>query len=361
MKMLSRMVRIGRTMLILCLPGSALLGQQTLELDTGDQLTGRLTQISEGVWVFRFLGGEAKVPADKVTGFTAAEAIGVRLADGTIAAVSVLSDEAGQLALVMGDGIVRRVAPAEIEAVGDATDLAALTPMRIGIFSPIDKFWGASGSAGFSSKSGNSRALGVLANVDLERRTVKDRFAVSAGLNVEQSLGSGGNLTSAVAKYYGALRADVYLRSRVFVFAGTRQERDTFQDIALRSNYHGGLGIQLRATQLTDLRFSVSGGTRIEHFVASGSARATVLNAGSDIRLRLGLATFEWKLGWVANVEDLADYQLRSEMRLTTTVYEGLGFRVGLLNEHDNQPSPGIEKHDMLLTTTLAYSIGLNK
>ncbi len=83
-----------------------------------------------------------------------------------------------------------------------------------------------------------------------------------------------------------------------------------------------------------------------------------MLNLGSDLRQKLGPATVAWKVSWAPNVEDLGDYRFRSRATLTTTVYRGLGFRVGLLNEYNSNPRPGVESHDMLLTTTLAYSVG---
>ncbi len=83
-----------------------------------------------------------------------------------------------------------------------------------------------------------------------------------------------------------------------------------------------------------------------------------MLNAGAGLGQRLGPAKLAWDLAWLPNVADFGDYQLRSDASLTATLYKGLGVRLGLLNEFDSRPRPGVKRHDMLLTTTLTYSIG---
>ncbi len=339
-------------------PAAATAQDQTLQLANGDRVTGRLVRIADTTWVFRFGGAETRVAANRVAGFTAPQPIGIRLADGTIAAVTVAPGAAGRVTLTFGDGATREVAPTAIEAVGNPANLTALEKIDIGLFTPFLRFWRASGSLGFSDKSGNSRARGLTASVEVMRRSPKDRLKVVVGLVREQSEAADGTLATTVNRYYGSLRADVFFTSRLFAFGETRQERDTFQDIDLRSIYNAGLGVQLVSTRTTDLRFSASGGARVERFTSNGGETAAVLNTGTDLTQKLGPATFSWDFNWLPNVQDLGDYQIRSDASVTTTVYKGLGVRVGLLNELDSRPRPGVERHDMLLTTTLTYAIG---
>lgn len=344
--------------LLLMAPTRGAAQEQTLQLSNGDRVTGHLLRIDAGTWVFRFAGAETQVAAARVAAFTAPQPIGVRLADGTVGAATVQPAE-GQLQLTLADGTMRTVAPAALEAVGDPANLRALRPVAISFFSPFFKYWRARGSLGFSDKSGNSRARGVAASVEIVRSTAKDRIKLVLGLAREQSeSASGTGLETTVNRYYGSLRTDVFFTTRFFAFGETRQERDTFQDIDLRSFYNGGIGVQLVATKITDLRLSASGGARVERFTSGGSETAPVLTTGTDLRQKLGPATLAWDLVWLPNVEDLGDYQLRSDASITTTVYKGLGIRLGLLNEFDSRPRPGIDKHDMLVTTTLTYSIG---
>ncbi len=347
-------------LLLVCLT-SVLDAQQTLTLTNGDRLTGTLRRIADGTWTFRvpFGDADAMIPADQIAAFAAPEPIGVRLTDGTIAAVTVRPAPASQsLTLTFEDGSTRQVAPTAFAAVGAADALAALEPEEIGIFTPFARFWGATGSVGFSDKSGNSRAQGTAIALEIRRRAPRDRIKFTAGITQERSEDANGDLELTVSKFYGSLRTDVFFTSRLFTFVETRQERDTFQDIDLRSTYNGGLGVQIVTTPTTDLSFSGSGGTRVENFTSGGSETVAVLRSGADFRQRLGPATFDWALSFDPRITDFSDFQFRSQASVTTTVYKGLGVRLGLLNEVDGQPRPGVEKHDMLVTTTLTYSIG---
>jgi len=184
--------------------------------------------------------GEAKVPAGRVRGFTAPAPIGVRLADTT----------------------VRLIAPENIAAVSAADALELLRPIRIAIFTPMWKFWGASGRLGFSDNSGASRSRGASADLQLAR-------------------------------------------------------------------------------------------------VDNGREAVAVLNGGSEVKQRIGPALFDWKASWSGSVKDFSDFRLRSSATLTATVYRGLGFRLGLQNDYNNRPRPDRVSHDMLFTTTLAYSVGV--
>ena len=76
------------------------------------------------------------------------------------------------------------------------------------------------------------------------------------------------------------------------------------------------------------------------------------------MRQNLGVADLTWRLSWIGNVDDLADYRVRSDAALIIGVIKGLGFRLGLLDELNNRPQPGVDKHDLLITTTLTYALG---
>jgi putative salt-induced outer membrane protein YdiY len=338
---------------------TTLAAQQTLVLNNGDRLTGQLQGVAGGVWTFKHAGGDVKIPATNVASFTASDPIGVRLADGTIAAGTV-APAGNQLRVSLQDGTTRTVAPSAFAAVGSPTALDALVPVEIGFFRPFSQFWGAVVSLGFSDKSGNSRSRGLGANVEVARKSPKDRLTLRAGLAREDSrVGGGEDLQRIVEKYYGSLRADVFVSPKFFLFGETRQERDKFQDIDLRSIYNAGFGYQILSTPLTDLRAYASGGARREDFTSDLPTKtAAVLGIGAGLRRDLGLAVLGWNVDWGPNVEDFEDYRLRSDASLTTTIFQGLGFRLGVLNELNNKPSAGFKKHDMLVTTSLTYTIG---
>jgi len=337
--------------------------QDVVVLANGDHLTGELLSVTSDTWTIKYGDVEVKVDAAAVVSFTSERELGVRLADGTIAA--------GRIALV-GDamrftsagGEARTIRPADIAAVGSPDKLAALRPVTIGFLSPFGKFWGMTVGAGFSNTSGNTRSRGFNGDLKVERATAKDRLAIGLG-GATQWSGDPATPDSAldkvVEKFYGSGRLDVFLSRAVFVFGGTQQEIDKFQGIDLRSNYGAGAGYQVIATDPTDLRFDLSAGLRVENFTpAAGDSTASVpiASAGGQIRQKLGPVTFGWSLRWTPAVEDVQDYRFLSDASLTTKVFKGLGFRIASRNEYNNNPPTGIKKHDWLITTNLTYTLG---
>ncbi len=326
------------------------LGQHTLTLENGDRLTGTLTAIEGGVWKVSFAGNEAELPVSQVISVQTDGPIGVRLTDGTVLATIITPGPTG-LQIVGADGTAQTISPSALEAVGDPDNLASLVPVEIGLFRPIGRFWSTNMAVGFSDKSGNSRARGVSGTFELARRSPKDRLTLTAGFNREESEVAESGFETTVSKYYVQLRVDIFVTGRFFLFTSTRQERDRFQDISLRSTYNAGFGYQAVRTENTDLRFSLSGGARRESFIPGGSATAGVAAIGSTVRQTVGPAIFAW-------LEEMSDFRLISDASITAPLYKGIGVRFGILNELNNRPQPGIKKHDMLVTTRLSYTIG---
>ena len=352
--------RIFRTLwIVVALMGTtsrALFAQQTIRLNNGDRLTGNLKRIEEGQWVFAYNGQDMMFDAADVASFVSDTPIGVRLLDGAIGATAV-AEAPGGLRLVLPSG-ARTVAAIQIAAVGDPTDLGALAPSQVGFLTPLARFWMANAAFGFSDKSGNSRARGLSATLDVERRTPKDRITIGVGLNREESRSASNIFETTVSKYYGALRLDVFAGARVFFFAATRQERDRFQDIALRSTYNGGLGYQIVAGSETDLSFSMAGGVRRENFISAGGETAAVAALGSKLLHDFGPAVLLWRVDFSPVLTRPEDFRFVSDAGVTAPLFAGIGFRIGVLHEYDSRPQPGIEKNDLLLTTRLSYTIG---
>jgi putative salt-induced outer membrane protein YdiY len=333
--------------------------QQTVVLTNGDRLTGQLVAIADGQWTFKHAGGELKIAAAEVAAFTAQTPVGLRLGDGTILAVTV-SPAGDRLQLVGADGATRLIAPADLAAVGDANRLETLRPVRIGYFSPFTRFWGTAIALGFTNTTGNSKARGLAADLQLHRSTAKDRIQLGIGTARNYATPYADSaLVQTVSKIYGNARVDVFLGKRLFAFGATTQDHDKFQNLDLRSAYHGGLGYQILALTTTDFRLSLSGGYRREDFVAPDSVSGTpILAAGTALKQRLGPIDLQWNFDWAPSTEDLQDYRILSTSSATTTIVAGLGFQIASRNEFNNNPPAGFKKHDWLLTTALTYSLG---
>ncbi len=331
--------------------------QQVITLENGDRISGTLRAVVDGAWRFSFLGSEQEIPAAEILSVTSEVPFGLRLSDGSIVTATFAEAE-DAIRLNFDDGTSTTVSPSDIVAIGPPDDLAAVAPLEIGLFSPLLRFWQARGSFGFSDKSGNSRARGLNLALEFARNTERDRLEFTFGLNREDKRGESGEFENTVSNYYASARTDVFLGPSLFVFASAHFQRDTFQDISLGTRYNGGAGVQAVANSNTDLRFSLSVGVREENFGSGGDETDVVTGAESTLRQSLGVANLTWRLSWIGNVGDLADYRVRSDAALIIGVIRGLGFRLGLLDQLNNRPQPGVDRHDLLITTTLTYALG---
>lgn len=334
--------------------------QETLVLANGDRLSGKLTAINGGSWVFQHpVAGAITIPRAEVLAYETLVPIAVRLADGTVA-VGRFEVSGDSMRLVTGVAGTLPVIPADLAAVAPVDDLGSLRPVRtVGRFWPLTRFWRATAGFGFSSTTGNSRSRGFAGDLKIARDTPKDRIGAEFGHASTYSAGPGADvLEKVVEKYYASLRVDVFFSPRFFVFATTKQERDRFQGIDLRSNYQSGLGLQVTAGRNTDLRFFASGGMRREAFVTDSAFGTPVLGAGGAFKQQVGPMELAWTVDWFPRAQVLHDYRAISAASVTTTVFGGLGFRVTSRNELNNNPPSGVEKHDWLLTTALTYTIG---
>jgi putative salt-induced outer membrane protein YdiY len=348
-------IRLSAAVLLaLVLTGAARsAAQQTLILTNGDRVTGHVDKIDGGTWVVKYLDGEIKVPAAQIQTFSTSVPLGVRLANGTIGVL-----DTARMYVLVANGPAVAVAPAEIAAVGPADRPEALRVIRIGLYSPIRRFWVLVAGFGVSDLSGNSRARTTSGNIEFERRTKKDRLNLQGAMHRESSQSPGGAFAQTVGKYFAAARTDITLSGALFVFGETRNERDRFQDLKLRSIYDGGLGLQVISNKNTDLRFSGGGGYRKEKYYTVLSTSSAIIVASGIWKQRLGPMRLAWQVDWNPRADMIDDYHLRSDASLTATTFKGLGLRVAMLDEYSSMPVLGFKKHDRLVAAVLSYAVG---
>jgi putative salt-induced outer membrane protein YdiY len=275
-------------------------------------------------------------------------------------AAAVVSHARGEraLELALSDGTRRTITPGDIAAVGSPDDLAALVPVAIGWFSPLDRFWRGSGSIGFSDQRGNTRAFGLALTVDVQRKTARDREEVAFGISREQGTIPGGELETTASKGYGFVQLDFYFSRRWFGSAVMRQERDRFQDLALRSTYTTGVGFQVVSTTSADLRVNASAGLRREDYFTAPTMSVPILGAGAAYAGQLGPLRVAVRVEGSPNAGDLADYRIRSNASATARLYKGVGSRIEALLEYNSRPLPGIRSYDLQTRLTLTYVFG---
>jgi putative salt-induced outer membrane protein YdiY len=330
--------------------------QQTLTLDSGDRLSGRLRSIRNGTWVFQFRGTDLRIPVDSVRGLRSPAPIGVRLRDGTVVTATIEPADPGRV-LTLPESSQRPVQVGALVAIGSADNLAALR--RRGLLGGVLDRWTLTGSLGFSDKRGNSRARGIVAGFQVTRRGDHLRVDVGAsGAREESAPSDTVELQTTVAKAQEHVQLDWYVQPRLFLTVGIRQEQDRFQDLDLRSTYSAGLGYQAVAAKRTELRLTLNGGWRREAFVSGGEASTAVVGVAAAFRQSVGPVALEWRVTFDPRATDIEDFRLVSRTTITTRLYGGLGLRFEILDEYNSRPRDGVRPNDLLTTTTITYSLG---
>ena len=355
--MQARHVWLALTFVVAAIGARPAFAQQTLVLTNGDQLSGELIRIDEGMWVFRHVGNDVELPADSVAAFTAPEPIGIRLADSTRLAASVSPTAAGLL-LRGSDGASRTVAPTALAAVGDPNDLDLLRPLEIGLFSPFLRFWRGTASLGATLKDGNSNSKNLHFFGELVRQTPRDRLTFIVNLSVENDRLSTGGLETTDESYIGSIRADIFVEEKVFLFGSTRHQRDRFKDLNWRSYNVVGAGYQFVANDKTDLRAGAALGLRFEDFTTGGSQFNEIGSLNGSWRQELGPFELGVRGDYTPALDNLSDYEVLTLSNLTVSLIGGLGFRIALIYEYDNTPLAGRERNDTEFTWTVAYAFG---
>jgi putative salt-induced outer membrane protein len=168
----------------------------------------------------------------------------------------------------------------------------------------------------------------------------------------------GGAFETTASKSYAFMQVDLYFNRRWFGTVATRQERDRFQDLALRSTYTAGIGFQVVSTTPLDLRLNASAGLRREDYFTAPTMSVPILGTGAAYAGQLGPVRLAARVDASPNAGDFADYRIRSNASVTARLYKGVGSRVETLVEYNSRPLPGIRSYDLQTRLTLTYAFG---
>lgn len=344
--------------LALALPSPAH-AQQSLTLANGDQLTGQLTGVEDGNWVFSYQGQAITIPMAAIQAFTAPEAIGIRLGDTTIVAATV-EPTADGLRLRLADGSTLLAQPADFGAVGAADDLKALEPLVIGLYSPFFRFWEFLGALGGSYQRGNTDETNFSFNLDLGRETEKDRTEFSTLITSTREFDNEGNVTSTEPKIIVGLGTDIFLiPSRLFAGVTMRWQHDPDKDLQFRQTYSAGLGYQFVQNANTKLFVSVGAGGRFDNLTTAVENTSTpILDTAAGFSQRAGPVLFRVRVSYNPSLQQFSEFELIDSYEIAITAIEGLTFKTTLLHEYNNPPPSGDEKSDLTITYQLGWAVG---
>jgi putative salt-induced outer membrane protein YdiY len=214
--------------------------------------------------------------------------------------------------------------------------------------------WSARFELAASAASGNTDVLSVVNRNRIARAdsvsTVALATAVAYGESDDakntQSLGA-------------TLNADYYPWRRWSVFSFADVLNNPFRDIRVRAT--GALGVKrtLLDGARGNLALSLAGIREFEQARSDRSETKRFLYSWrTKAELRLGPAARVTQIAFVAQdfEKPFEDYRLDTDTALTVKVERRIDLRVAYTFDYDNEPRPGVERTDRLLTTGLVLA-----
>lgn len=309
-------------------------------LNNGDQITGKLHQLNDGVLTFKSgVFGEVKIPWGNVAKLVSDDGVQVQLDNGAIVTGKVSVDESGKVTLKKMD----------------SPQTQTLTRQDIAAFNPpvVDDSTKYSGKfdLGGAFNRGNSHDDQLHTNGEFVARNPDDRYTLNWELNEATSAGM---TTTSNRRLLG--QYDIFLDRKNYLFVNAKAERDELADLNLRSGGGLGYGRQLIDTEVTKLSSEVSLNYIKEDYNISEDRSFPTLGFGFKYEqkfLNKKLLYFN-NFNADTNLSDTNDVLLRNRMGIRVPIAAGLNLSTQFNIDYDNEPAIAKKKMD----TALIFSVG---
>ena len=135
---------------------------------------------------------------------------------------------------------------------------------------------------------------------------------------------------------------------RMFWFAKVTMEYDEFENLDLRSTAVAGLGYQWLKETNQELKTRLGAGYRHESFDTGEDTDDFVVDLSWDYWLDIAPVTkFTHEGSFSPSVDDFGDYRLYADTGfLFPLASDRWAFKVGMKNEYNSEPNPGIDELD---------------
>lgn len=311
-------------------------------LNNGDQVTGELKQLTNGVLVVQSgILGEVKIPWGNVSKLVSDDKVRIRLNDAATVE--------GKLALTP-DGQVAVNRPAGDRPLTLARqDIGALNPP---IVDDSVKYSGKIDLGG-SFTRGNSEDDQLHTSGQLTARAPKDRYTLNWEINDARSAGIKTTANRRLLAQY-----DYFLDPKNYLYVNAKGERDDLADLSLRTAVGGGYGRQFIDTDITKLSGQIGLSYVHEDYTHSPDRSFPSLNLGFKYEEKF----FQQKLVFFNNIdldqnlEDADDLLLHNRMGVRVPIAHGLNLSTQFNIDYDKEPAAGKKSTDSALIFSVGYA-----
>jgi putative salt-induced outer membrane protein YdiY len=331
-----------------------------IALTNGDRISGQIIASDAETLTMKteFLG-EAKIQWQAITQIESQAPLFLTDKDGQVL-VGAVSTSDGTLRVRTANAGIVPVQKAVVQAIRNEENQKAYEAEIERLRNPsLLDFWSAYFDTGLSFTQGNSETRTFTTAAKAQRKTERDKITVYATSIFAENDTTGITETTANA-IRGGSRYELNVSDRLFTFGFIDLEFDEFQNLDLRNVLGGGLGWHVKKTDRTSFNVFGGGSYNQEFFSDDITRRSAEIVAGEELEFKLNdRLTWSERFAFYPNLNESGEYRMQFDTTLVTQLYRWVGWQISLSDRFLSNPIPGIRKNDLLLTTGLRFTLGL--
>jgi putative salt-induced outer membrane protein YdiY len=215
--------------------------------------------------------------------------------------------------------------------------------------------WTADLELGLNGQTGNTEEVNFDGRIHAKRATQVDRFM----LFVEGHFGRQNSVRN-TNEVKGGAKYEIDISERAFAYASTILEFDEFENLDLRSNVTVGLGYFFIRQDDQTLKGRVGAGYQHESFDDGSMEDQGILEIGVEYEKQFApWLLFTHETTYYPALDGLDDYRIVSETAGVIPIAnsDAWKLRVGMRNEYDAMPQPGIDNLDTYYFLNIVYHL----
>jgi putative salt-induced outer membrane protein YdiY len=329
---------------------AARLAADVVETNNGARIVGTVTKIDGGVITMKTdFAGEISIQQKAVTAITTDGPISVRLASGTVLAGK-LSTQEGALHISGTDGELTT----KVEKVATTWAVGAEDPNVTALKKAGERHWTYEVALDVTGKTGNKEQVGTAVSAKAEMKTAQDTlgFYTAYDRQVADKVKSSDQFKAGVDYQNNfAGRTSWYVRDEG---GFDRVKQIDVYDIAA-----AGLGYDF--IKKTDHTLTARAGLSFRYEDYTNPALTNLKSTGADFALKHEWAFANSKLinefDFVPAFDDFSNFRFTHQTSYELPVVAPFWkLRIGIENDYNSKPGPGIEKLDTTYFTRLVFS-----
>jgi putative salt-induced outer membrane protein len=209
---------------------------------------------------------------------------------------------------------------------------------------------------GVSGATGNNERLSIDGRAEANRETPDERLNIFSEGHFAKDNGE-----RSENEVRGGAKLEVDVSKKLFVFGKTGLEFDEFEDLDLRSTVTAGLGYFFWEKPKHVFKGRIGAGYQHESFMDGESMDQGLVELGYDYRYDFEKwLRFTHNLTYYPTLDDfIGDYRVEAETagEIPLSDDEAWKLRLGVRNEYDAQPQPGIDNLDTFYFLNFVYDV----